>query len=212
MAATKDEAVFGPFILDEEVKAAFIATLKEWLPTYLAVIERRVGLEPKSLPLPRAWVVNDDGNLDKRPQDQLPTVVVMMPGSGEVKPVRDGRGVYRAGYVVNVAVIVSAGGEDEQANTSRLAERYRAAVALILLHHGSLGGFAEGLLWRGWRTDDLKPQEEQSQAAGTNVCEVLVKGIAQHGVGLKEPLEEPYEETDLPTITEVDVDIEPEGL
>ena len=208
---TKDETIFGPFTTDREVKGAIEVTLRTWFPTYLALIERHEGLEPRALRVPSLYLYNDDGTLDKRAGDQLPVVAIIFPGSGEVSPTRDGSGIYKAGYVANVAVICSAGGADVQGNTSLLAERYRLAVALILAHKGSLGGFAESTRWKGWSTTDLKPQRGQSQAAGLNVCEVLVKGIAKHGAGLPEPLTEPYEETEPATITEVDVEVEAEG-
>jgi hypothetical protein len=206
-----DAAVFGPIVTDEDVQAAVAATLQKWMPTYLALIERKVGLAPKSLPVPKvgSYVLTDDGTLNKKPEDQLPAIVVLTPGVGKVTPKRDGSGKFRAGFVVNVAAIVSA---KDQPSTSALAKRYRKALELILIQQPSLGGFAEGVVFQGWRTDDLRSEDDRTIAAGTNVFEVLVAGIAEAGAGLLEPLDEPYEETDLPTITEVTVDIEPEGL
>lgn len=207
----EDEAVFGPIVDDEDVQDAVVETVKKWISTYLALIERKKGLAPRSLPMPRSYVLSDDGSLNKKPEDQLPAIVVLTPGAGKRGPARDGSGVYMAGFVVNLAVIVSAGGEDPHLATSRLAKRYRKALELMILHQGSLGGFAKASLFQGWRNDDLRPEDDRSIAAGTNVFEVVVKGIAQHGAGLKEPLDEPYEEPDLPTITEVDVETEAEG-
>jgi hypothetical protein len=208
---TNDEAIFGPIASGRDVKQAIKATLQEWMPTYLALMERHTGRAPRSLPMPRSYVMSDDGSLNKKPEDQLPVVVILTPGNGGKKPARDGRGIYKAGFVVNVACIVSGGGQNPQEATSDLAEDYRTALELILLHHGSLGGFAESTEFQGWRTDDLAPEDDRTIAAGVNVFEVLVKGIAQHGAGLKEPLEEPYEETEPTTITEVDVEVEAKG-
>lgn len=202
-----DDAIFGPIVEGGDVKEAVKATLKRWIPTYLALLERHAAREPKSMLLPHSYVMSDGDTLQKKVEEGLPAVVILTPGNGERRPKRDGEGKYRAGFRVTVSVVVSA---KDQASTTALAERYRKAVELLLLHQGSLGGFAEGTIFVGWRTDDMDPQADRTIAAGTNVFEVLVKGIAQHGAGLKEPLEEPYEETDLPTITEVDVDVEAE--
>lgn len=203
-----DEAVFGPIIEGGDVKAAVDATLRKWMPTYLALIERHAGREPKSMPLPRSYVLSDDGNLNKRVEDQLPAVVILTPGNGEQKPKRDGEGKIRAGFRVTISVVASA---TDQATTAALAERYRKAIELMIVHQSSLGGFAEGVIFVGWRTDDMDSESARTIAAGTNVFEVLVKDIAQHGAGLKEPLEEPYEEAEPPTITEVDVELQAEG-
>lgn len=203
-----DDAIFGPIVEGSDVKEAVKATLKKWMPTYLALIERHAERNPKSMKVPTTYVLTDDANLNKKVEDQLPAVVVMTPGNGERRPKRDGRDLYSAGFRVSISVIATA---RDQPSTTALAERYRKAVELMLLHQGSLGGFAEASIFVGWRTDDMDSSSDRTIAAGTNVFEVLVKGIAKHGAGLKEPLEEPYEEAELPTITEVDVEIEPEG-
>jgi hypothetical protein len=203
-----DDSVFGPIVEGSDVKAAIEATLRKWMPTYLALIERHAEREPKSMPIPRSYVLTDDPNLNKKVEDQLPAVVVMTPGNGERRPKHDGRGIYSAGFRVVISIVASA---RDQPSTTALAERYRKAVELMLLHQGSLGGFAEASVFVGWRTDDMDSSSDRTIAAGTNIFEVLVKGIAQHGAGLREPLKEPYEEAELPTITEVDVDVEPEG-
>jgi hypothetical protein len=96
--------------------------------------------------------------------------------------------------------------------SSRLAKRYRKALEMLLVHQPSLGGFAEGIIFRGHRNDDLRPEDDRSIAAGTNVFEVLVPDIVQAGAGLREPLDEPYEEADIPTVTEATVDLKPEEL
>jgi hypothetical protein len=203
-----DVALFGDFKLDEELQQAAEDTIREWIKTYLAVVERRVGLNPGTLPLPKSYVWSDDGALSKKPEDQLPCIVILAPGTGKTQIVEDGEGNHRGGVVMNVAVIVEA---NSQAAASRLAKRYRKALELLLVHQPSLGGFASGLLFRGWRNDDLRPEDSRSIATGTNVVEVLVPNISKAGAGLKAPLEEPYEETKAPTVkSPVDVDLESE--
>lgn len=200
------DSIFGDFVLDEEVKQAVEDTIREWLPTYLGLIERRVGLDPQSLPLPRSYVHSDDGALNKRPENQLPCVAILAPGTGALAPRADGEGRQRAGVVLNVAVIV----ETKAGSASLTASRYRKAIELLLLQQSSLGGIAEEVFFKGWRNDDLRPEDNRSIAAGTNVIEALIPNLSQAGAGLKTPPENPYESSEGPVVTQVDVDLEPE--
>ena len=204
-----NDDVFGDFKLDEELQEAIEKTIRKWASTYLALIERRVGLDPKSLPLPRSYVFSDDGTLNKKPEEQFPAVVILSPGVGKTTPKRHGDGHYRAGTVVNVAVIVSARDQD---TTNLLVKRYRKALEMLLVQQPSLGGFAEDTIFQGWRNDELLPEDNRTIAAGTTVFEVLVPDIVQAGAGPRTPLENPYEEAELPEITEAEVDLEPEAL
>ena len=203
------DSAFGLFQLDEDLQEAVVSTIRKWLPTYLALIERKVELAPRSIPLPRSYVLSDNGELNKKPEDQLPAVVVLCPGGGKITPRQEGDGRIRAGYVVNVACIVTA---RDHESTDKLARRYRKALELILVHQPSLGGFAEASIFRGWRNDELLPEDDRTIAAGTNVFEVLVPDISQAGKGLQAPLDDPYEEAEIPAVTEADVTLEPEAL
>jgi hypothetical protein len=202
------DPVFGPSIRERHVQRAVRDTVKRWITTYLAAIERAEELDPRSLPEPRSYVLKDDGTLNKRPSDQTPTICVLCPGTyGD--PVMEGEGLYRAAFLVNVAAIVESGDPDF---VSDLAGFYISAVRDLLVHNGSLGGFAQTSAWKGSRTDDLKPEDGRSIAAGTNVFHVYVSGVVQRGAGLKAPPEEPYEEIELPTITDVEVALKPEEI
>jgi hypothetical protein len=201
-----DTAVFGDFTLDEEIKQAVEDTISEWIETYLALIERRAGLDPKSLPLPKSYVHSDDGTLNKRPEDQLPCVAILAPGNGKLAPKGDGEGRQRGGVVLNVAVIV----ETKSGSASLTSSRYRKALELLLLHQSDLGGIATETFFRGWRNDDLKAEDNRSIAAGVNVIEALIPNLSQAGMGLNAPPADPYEETEPPVVTEVDVELNPE--
>jgi len=202
------DPVFGPLIDERDVQHAVRDTITLWIETYLAVVERKIEVDPRTLLLPRSYVLKDDGTLDKRPEDQIPSVVILCPGTAG-DPRMDGEGLYRVPYAVNVAVIVSA---MDEVSTSDLAKFYAAAIRNLLVHNGSLGGFAESTRWRGSRNDELRPEDDRTMAAGTNVFEVLVPDVVQKGAGLKAPPDEPYEETELPTVTKVDVELEPEEI
>lgn len=203
-----DEAIFGPLRSKIEVRNAVKSTIEDWIETYLAVVERHYEIPARSLELPRSYVTKDDGTLDKRPEDQTPTIVILSPGT-KGDPSVDGDGLYRIPYVVNVAAIVSARDHDA---TSYLAEYYSLAVRSLLVHNGTLGGFAMATVWEGDRSDDLRPEDDRTIAAGTNVFRVLVPDVVKKGAGLKAPPEEPYEEADPVLVKEVDVELRPEEI
>lgn len=202
------DPIFGPLIDTRDVQLAVKSTVQKWIKTYVALVERMNGLDPRSLPLPRSYVLKNHDALSKNPEDQTPAIVIVCPGTAG-DPVRDGEGFYRVPYAVSVAAIVSARDED---STSVLAKRYAAALYALMVHNGSLGGFAEGVRWRGERNDDLRPDGDRTIAVGINVFEVLVPNVIQAGAGLKEPPEEPYEESELPTVDDVEVALKPEEI
>lgn len=202
------DPIFGPLVDPSDVQAAVQETLEEWIETYLAVVERAKGLDPKSMELPASYVQKDDGALNKRPEDELPCVAILCPGTAG-DPTMDGSGLYTARWVVNVAVIVTSGDQDF---VSDYAKFYAAAIRAALVQNGSLGGFAKTTVWRGERNDDLRPEDDRTMAAGTNVFEVMVPDVVQRGAGLKAPPAKPYEESELPTVESVEVELKPEEI
>lgn|GEM_PF-2161114 len=204
------DPVFGPSIHERHVQYAVRDTIQRWIETYLAAAERRAGLEPRSTPVPDPgnYVLKDDGRLSKRPEDQLPAICILCPGTAEEASV-DGEGLYRVPFLVNVAAIVTSG---DPGYVSDLAKLYTSALRDLLIHNGSLGGFAQTSEWKGSRTDDLKPEDDRSIAAGVNVFHIYVPGVVQRGAGLKAPPAEPYELPELPTVEEVDVVLKPEEI
>lgn len=203
-----EDPVLGPLKGTIDVRRAVKETIQEWIETYIAAVERHYGLDPKTIALPKSYVFSDDGSLDKSPEDQVPCVVILVPATAE-RAKREGTGAYRVKWNVTVSVIVSS---FSQSFTSDLAQYYSTAVLALMVHQGTLGGFAESTIWRGQRNDDLKPEEKRTLAAGTNVFEVLVPDVVRKGAGLKAPPEEPYEELQPITVKEVDVDLQPEEI
>lgn len=203
------DPIFGPMLGPIDVRRAVKATLIEWMETYLAAVERHYELPAKRLevPDPRNYVTKDNGQLNKKPEEHLPCVVILCPGTAG-DPGREGDGMYNAPYLVNVAVIASA--KDEE-SSSDLAMYYALAVRSLLVQQGSLGGFARGTRWKGDRNDDLAARSRRTIAAGTNVFHVSVPNVAQKGAGLREPPADPYD-PELPIAKEVGVDLIPEEI
>lgn len=203
-----NDPVFGPLIDARDVQRAVEATLDKWIETYLAMVERLNELDPRTLPAPESYVHKDDGTLDKRPEDQTPTIVILSPGTtGEAR--MEGDGMYRATWVVNVAAIVESA---DPGYVSELAKLYNAVIRAALVQNGSLDGFAVSTRWRGERNDDLRSEASRSLAAGTNVFEVTVKDVVQKGAGLRQPPENPYEVAEPSTVDDVEVELKPEEI
>lgn len=202
------DPVLGPLKSRIDLRQAIGATIELWIETYLAAVERAYELEPRTLPAPRGYLFKDDERLDKRPEKQTPTIVILSPGSKK-KPSREGDGMYRASWQVNVAAVVKSVSEIDAID---LAEYYTVALRQLLIHKGSLGGFAMGSAWEGERSDPIRPDGKRTQAIGINVFTFTVDRVAQKGAGLLAPLEDPYEPPVPVTAKEVDVELEPEEI
>lgn len=157
MAVTTD--FFGKVVTGKDLRLAVVATLKKWMPTYLALISQHDG-RATALPGFRSYVASLD--TDKFVEDQLPSCVVVAPGTFD-EPVRRGDNSYDIVWSLGVGVIVS--GQDAD-NTFELCELYAAAVRLCLLQQSSLGGVASGADWLNERYDELDVDDIRTIAAG----------------------------------------------
>jgi len=179
--------VFGKIVTAAHVEAAAIATLQDWLPTYLAEIERQTGRDPESLPMVRGWSTSRE--LRKWPEDQLPAAVVVSPGI--IGEPRKGGEYWNARWLLGIAVVVSA--RDQEA-TNSLAKLYAGAVRSALLQHPSLGGVATGIDWQTERNNEIGAEDERSLASCQVIFEVEVhevSGAERYGLG--EPPADPYD-------------------
>lgn len=199
-------SVHGNIITGSDIEAAALTTVERWIETYLAEIERQNDLDPRTLPLPRAYVTVADDQLDVWPEDQLPAIAVLSPGTAS-EPRYDADHV-AAGYAVNVAVLVSA---RDKETTKRLAHLYGAAILLLMVEQRSLDGFASSSRWRGQRWDALSPEDNRTLAAAINVFEVAVDPVVTTGGGRKEPLDDPYAPEPWPEVSETEIETEIES-
>lgn len=200
-------SVFGPIVNQPAIQQAVVETIDLWIVTYLAEIERQNDLEPRAIQLPKSYITSDDGELNKWPEDQLPAILVMCPGNAN-DPVERADG-YTANFAVNVAAIVS---QRDKESTTTMAGYYGAALMALIVQNPSLGGIANGVRWRGGRTDDLAPDDARSIAAAVHVFEVEVENVVQLAdFGLNEPPEDPYEAFEFETPDSITVDVEQEA-
>jgi len=130
----------GPIVSRQNVEQAYLATIIEWLSTYLSEVEAQNSLAP--LPLPPS-PASFYGGVDEQTftEDDLPAVVVI------AQPVEDairfGDGSYAQWFEVTVSPIVATETEDD---SRALAGWYAAAVATMLTQQSDLGGFAQATI------------------------------------------------------------------
>lgn len=177
---------FGPMIHAAQVERAARETLQEYLPWYLAAMERDLGLAPRTLPNVRSWIVSSD--VDRWQEEALPSVLLLSTGLAEA-PRRDGKGSYSARFALGVAIVATAPKADK---ADELAKILTAVVRTILVQQGSLGGFAAATDWEDERYDVL-PNRSRSLAAGQIVTSVQVDDVAAVRSGPRgTPPEDPY--------------------
>jgi hypothetical protein len=133
------EAIFAAPMLEN----ALLALIKEWLPTYLAEVERQFGIDAGTLARPKYFGTSVDDTLE--PGERYPAIVVVSPGTAEV-PEGTGGGAWSAWYDVTVATSVM--GSNEM-GARRQAGLYSAAVRALVMQHAGIGGVAEATLWQG---------------------------------------------------------------
>lgn len=152
--------IFGKIVTDDQVEDAVLSILKKWMPTYLAEVERQVGLVAGHYTRPRSWRVRND--IDKLPEDMLPMIIVVSAGL-EDPASKDGRQSMRAAWAIGVAAIASSINQDE---SRRYAYRLGAAIRAALVQHqsldGALGGSVTGVRWLDGRNNEL-PQPDPGE-------------------------------------------------
>jgi hypothetical protein len=181
-----DVDIFGPLVVDTEPGLAMEATLQEWFPTYASYLSRALvaaGVDiGGDLPLPGAYVHSSDAN--HFPEETPPAIVIATPSTlGE--PKRDSKN-YRAFWDVRVVAYVDSNTRD---NTEHLAKYYATLIRAIVVHHPSLGDFAEGTVWRGTSYGIRVPDKDQRTLGSCEVrFEVDVRDVVQQYAGPPAPI------------------------
>lgn len=138
-------ATFGTIFTAPAMEQAALDVLKEWLATYLSEVERQTGLDACTLARPKYWGTSVDDTLE--PGERYPAIVVVSPGTGTAaEPTGEGGGRWSAWYDFTVAVSVMA---SDEFGARRMAGLYAGAIRASIMQHGSLGGVADGVRWRG---------------------------------------------------------------
>lgn len=186
---------FGAIIAPDSVARAAIATLRAWMPYYVAELERQSGHDSGDPwpPAPRSYTAIAAASVTTWPEDQLPAVVAICPGLAR-RPELDGEGLYRATWRLGVGVMVAARDKD---STDRMAGLYGAAARAVIVQHPSLGGFAARSRWMDESLDDVPIDATRTLRAAVVEFEVDVDGVVSAADGPTEipaPAPDPHDE------------------
>jgi hypothetical protein len=199
---------FGENITADEVEDAVLATLQEWMPTYVMAMETRKGIAGGGIPRPRGWqVVVDD---TKWTEEQIPLVNVVSAGTAD-KPIRGSRGTYDMDFAIGVLWYV--GGRDRE-GIRRLNRWYAAIIRETLLNHAPVvAGVSCDLEWLSEEYGTVAADMARTLAAGRNVFTIRVVHVVERDAGPVTAVADPYAPDAYPDLTTADTVISyPEKL
>lgn len=168
--------IFGNIVRRDQVEQGVLDTVEKWIDTYLCEVERNAGLTVRSLPRPKSFERENSFNLE--PDDQLPAIKIVSPGTGS-KPIKASRGQYRSYWNISVTVVAVSTPD----SVRDLAGYYVAAIRTLLLQHQDLGGIGAGIDWTGDKYDDEPDPFRRTVASGSVQLEVEVDNVLTSAAG-----------------------------
>lgn len=182
------DTYLGPVLLVDEIEQAVVDHFMTWEETYLSEVERAKNEQTRALPQIASFQTRNE--FDKFPEDQLPALVVVSPGIVEGSIEREGDGSYSALWDVGIAVVSS--GQDET-TTRQVRSMYGAVLRMVFLQHKDISiGIVEK--WVDESYKDIPVDASRSVSVVQLIFQVRVEDILRESEGLREPLEDPYEE------------------
>lgn len=170
------EQFFGPLVASWNVEQAIIATYREWMPTYLAAVERYNGLANKALLRPAADSYYGSLDFVTAPDVSLPSVIVVV--NPTEAPELSAVG-YSQAYAVRIGCVVE--GESESQTLMR-ASLYGTA-ATLMAQKGALAGLAEDTVLTSAPLMEFAEGERRTLARSVTGFTVYVANIIERFVG-----------------------------
>jgi len=198
------EEVFGRMFVPRDLEEAALATVRLWLPTYLAEIERQRGLDVQSIPTIGSYSTSNE--FYKWNEDAIPALIAVSPGRVPRRAERRANGQIDAWYRIGLAVIV--GGADRE-DVRRISGLYGAAVRGGILQHQTLGDFgAETIEWTDERFTDIPNEQQRTLGSVQEFFEVLVPNVANWRLGRLVPEPDPYADVTDPDVVSAEVEVQ----
>lgn len=195
----------GAVVTGIQVEDAITASIKKWMPTYLAEVAAQNGKARTDMPMYRSY----RGRLaiDRDAGDQMPSCIVVAPG---IANTTTSGGKISASWSVAIGSVVSA--QDEE-STYDLARLYAAAIRAFAMQQGSFDGFAERTYLQGERYDEYVTTPDQTLCAGIVRLETWVANIVDRSLAPNDPVVDPAQPLpDFPTAQTVEIDINGEKV
>jgi len=135
------DEVFGPLYGGHSVQEAFYKTLQEWLPTYIAEINRNLG----STVLVEPFEYRHRPEFRTLPRNASAAILVSVPNTIGIPRIY--QDAIRTNWRVEVMVYVY--GTKDWQETQALTSAYAAAVRAAIIQHRGLNGLAQTTIWEG---------------------------------------------------------------
>jgi hypothetical protein len=180
-------AVFNSILVASQLEQAVIDLLVKWMPTYLREVERQVGIEVNSTPIPEHY--SNRNSFDVLPGEKFPKIVAISPGLGN-PPISNGTGQYRAVWRMGVGAAIAA---DSEPLANQWAKIYGAAIRAIMINYPSLGGLAEAVRWEDELYEDIPiPNQNQLFKSAGVFFTIDCNNVVTRWSGPETPDEDPY--------------------
>jgi hypothetical protein len=194
-------SIFGDLFGGDQIDAALEDLLATWMPTYLKeVVRQRGGLGGLTLAPPGS--IRAVAEFDRWPEQQLPAIVIVNPGTGD-PPINRG-GAFDAKWPIEICISVSAASETE---TRRNSQLYIAAARGCIMQRRSLGAGMKGVDWSG-ESYTLVESDKRRSLAGAKASFVIEReDVLTVGAGPIDPELDPQPEG-WPVVTDVEAEVE----
>ena len=208
--APHPRTAYGAILSGFEVEHAVAQIVRTWGRDYLAEMERQRHLEVGRLPVFKSLV--DSSSLERMPEDQLPSLLIVSSGIESRDRVEvNSDGWYTARFRVDCGAVVSARGNRLAV---KLARYYTAALRSMVVQQladprwSGLEGVRR-VVWTGEQYRPLGDISERTQSGGVAQFLIEVEQVTNWVMGPDEPTEPP--EPDLRPISQsVHVTVEKE--
>jgi len=184
--AEAPDSIFGPLVSAVDIELAVAGVLQRWIDTYLLKAERHHGLEDRFLVRPRSIRISSEA--DKLPEDQLPALLVMSPGTVEDAPVMNGESDYTAVWELSISGVVAARGTPNGYSLAmQYARLWAMAIRGVVVQQQDERGVFAWWDWQRERYDLIDADGERTIAAGRVSVQVQTYQTIRRWAGPIEP-------------------------
>lgn len=175
---------FGEGVGPADVMGWTIDHGRMWLPTYLAGVAAKKGVDYNNVVKPPS-VWHTKTRFENVLGNDLPLIAVQCPGLNGSKPERHGNGDVDAWFVLGIGAVLP-GRDDESAR--EMSELYGVAIRKMMIQKPDLGGNADSCVLEDERYDDIRrPGIDEARASVRLVFSLLVAGFDNWRTGPPEP-------------------------
>ena len=193
--------VFGQILVTYEVQKDVLAFIQNWLPTYIAELERQYNLTVRTIARPKDYQIGR--NADNWPEDALPLVLLTCNQMADPEQDTDSVGYW---FEFTGNIVVQSVDEDD---SQRVASFIGAALMALIHQKRKLGGLAETTDVGDLTLLDMGDQA-RTRAIAAFGFRSFIPAVVKPWAGPTEPDPQPDPDLpydDLPVVSEVAVEV-----